>query len=118
MKIIDPMLLDVLGWPEIEIHLESNAGVGFIDYRHTVSGLNRLITEAKRETRPLGIDPQRSGRPFVLKGSVFSSEAVKEGIEQAIYYCGHKNAELACITNGQQWVVFRGNRLGDGRDTG
>ena len=53
----------------------------------------------------------------ILNGPAFKSEAVTEGIEQAIRYCGSKNAELACVTNGRQWLIFRGNRLGDGTDT-
>jgi cold shock CspA family protein len=117
MKIIDRVFVEVLAWPYEEVHLESDAGSGFIDYRHTVGGLNRMITEAKRNARPLGIDPNKSGRAFKLNGPVFSSPDAKEGIEQGIRYCGHKNAELACVTNGTQWVVFRGNRLGDGKDT-
>ena len=46
-----------------------------------------------------------------------SLHPVQEGIEQAIRYCGQKNAELACVTNGHEWIVFRGSRLGDGRGT-
>jgi len=72
MKIIDPMFVTVLGWPEADIHLEANAGSGFIDYRHTINELNRLITEAKRTSRAFAIDPTRSGRAFKLNGPVFT----------------------------------------------
>jgi GTPase SAR1 family protein len=116
-RIIDPIFSDVLAWPESDIHLESQAGTGFIDYRLTVGGLTRLIVEAKQHERELGLSEGYEGRYFKLNGSVFKHEAAREGIEQAIRYCGHKNAELACITNGRQWLVLRGNRLGDGKDT-
>lgn len=55
----------------------------------------------------------------MLSGGVFNSEASKEGIEQAVRYCGFKNTELACVTNGRQWFIFRGSRalVGDGKDT-
>jgi GTPase SAR1 family protein len=117
MKIIDRIFVEVLGWPLADIHLETPAGEGFIDYRCTVEGLNRMVIEAKRQGRDLGISSDRSARAFRLNGPVFDSAHAKEGIEQAIRYCGHKNAELACVTNGRQWIVFLGNRRGDGRNT-
>ncbi len=117
MKLIDPIFTGVLGWPAQEIHLEDQAGMGRIDYRLTASGLNRLIVEAKKEGRDLGVSADYAGRSFKLNGSVFNTEAAREGIHQSIYYCAQKGAELACVTNGQQWIVFRGNRGADGTDT-
>lgn len=116
-RIIDPIFSDILGWAEADVHLENQAGTGFIDYRLTVDGLTRVIVEAKQHERDLGLTEGYAGRFFKLNGSVFKHEAAREGIEQAIRYCGHKNAELACVTNGRQWFAFRGNRLGDGKDT-
>src|SRR5262249_1523570 len=67
--------------------------------------------------RSLGCESRQAGRSFKLSGGLFSSPAAKEGISQAIRYCGDKNAELACVTNGREWIVFRGSRLGDGTAT-
>lgn len=116
-KLIDKIFTEVLGWAETSIHLESHTGEGYIDYRLTVNDLNRLIVEAKKQSRDLGIKTGYSGRYFKLNGSALSDKNVQEGIKQAISYCAYKNAELACVTNGRQWVIFRGNRLGDGKDT-
>jgi hypothetical protein len=116
MKIINPVFTEVLGWPMSEIHCESSAGKQFIDYRGTIKGLNRLIIEAKKEARDLGINEDHAGRFFQLKGAVFHTEASREGIDQAIRYCGHKNVDLACLTNGRQWAIFRG-RGKEGMDT-
>jgi cold shock CspA family protein/energy-coupling factor transporter ATP-binding protein EcfA2 len=124
MKVIDRIFVEVLGWPYADIRLEDQAGMGegkdmkgYIDYKCVIEGLNRLIIEAKRTGRDLGISADRSGRFFKLNGPVFNTQAAREGIEQAIRYCGHKNAELACVTNGDQWIVFLGSRRGDGKDT-
>jgi hypothetical protein len=124
MKLIDRIFVEVLGWPYADIHLEEQAGKGeskhlkgYIDYNCTIRGLNRLVIEAKREGRDLGISPDRSAQYFKLNGPAFSSEHAREGIEQAVRYCGHKNAELACVTNGRQWIVLLANRRGDGKDT-
>jgi len=117
IKVIDPLLTQVLGWPFHEIFTEEHAGRGFIDYKLSVNNLARLVVEAKRDSRELGLEDRSTGRAYKLNGPVFNSQAAKEGIEQAIRYCGQKNAELACVTNGHEWIIFRGSRLGDGRDT-
>jgi|GEM_PF-749712 len=117
MKIIDRVFTDILGWKMGDVHLEGSAGKSFIDYRFTINGLSRLIVEAKKEMRDLGVHREHAARFFKLNGAVFKTEAAQEGIEQAINYCGHKNAELACVTNGRQWVIFRGARGADGTNT-
>ena len=117
LKLINPILMNVLGWPEKEIFTESYSGGDFIDYKLTVNGLSRLVVEAKRDSRELGTEYRQNGYFYRLNGAVFKTEAAKEGILQAIRYCGQKNAELACVTNGAEWIVFRGSRLGDGKDS-
>lgn len=117
LKIIDRMLVEVLHWPLGEIDTEDPADGGFADYVCRVQDRARLIVEAKRDGRSLGVEGRPSGAPFKLSGAVFKADAAKEGIGQAIRYCGTKNAEMACVTNGREWIIFRGTRLGDGLDT-
>ncbi len=116
MKVIDRIFVNILGWPIHQIYLESDAGKKFIDYRCTIDELNRLIIEAKKEGRDLGINCDHAARFFKLNGAVFGTEAAREGIDQAILYCARKGAELACMTNGRQWAIFRGAKGPDGRD--
>jgi len=118
LKVINPVFVDVLDWPLREILTEEHAvGSGFVDYKLTTGGFARLVVEAKRDGRDLGLAGRTAGRAYKLDGAVFNTDSVKEGIQQGIRYCGQKNAELACVTNGREWVVFRGSRIGDGRDT-
>jgi GTPase SAR1 family protein len=117
LKVIDKVLDEVLLWPLRETLTEPETTSGFIDYSCTVDGRSRLIVEAKRDDRSLGCENRQAKRGYKIRGGVFNCLAAKEGISQAIRYCGEKNAELACVTNGHEWIVFRGNRLGDGRDT-
>jgi energy-coupling factor transporter ATP-binding protein EcfA2 len=117
LKVINPIIMDILGWTPNEIFTEEYSNPGFVDYKLTVSGFSRLIVEAKKDSRDLGILPTYAGKAYKLNGAVFNTEAAKEGIKQAIAYCGQKNAELACVTNGREWIIFRGSRLGDGKDT-
>ena len=117
LKVIDPILTKVLGWPLAEISTEEQAGSGFVDYKLTINGFARMVLEAKRDGKDLGFEGQSSVRAFKLNGPVFNAPLAKKGIDQATGYCGQKNSELACVTNGREWAVFRGSRLGDGLDT-
>ncbi len=117
LKIIDRILIDVLGWPLDSVAAEKAADGGFADYMCSVVGRNRLVVEAKKDGRSLGCESRTAGSSFKLSGPAFKSEAAAEGIRQSIRYCGAKNAELACVTNGREWIVLRGNRLGDGLDS-
>jgi GTPase SAR1 family protein len=117
LKVINRVLTEVLGWPLEAISTEEPSGSGYIDYKLSIDKLARLVVEAKRDGRELGLGNRGAGRPYRLNGPVYSTKAIKEGLGQAVRYCGQKNAELACVTNGAEWVVLRGSRLGDGRDT-
>lgn len=117
LKVIDRILTEVLGWPYSEISTEDYSLGSYIDYKLAIGGLARLIVEAKRDRSNLGVSDRACGKPYKLNGPVLQSPTVREGITQAVRYCGQKNAELACVTNGREWVIFRGSRLGDGHDT-
>jgi len=117
LKVVNRLLVEVLGWPLGEVSAEASAEGGFADYACSVDGRFRLIVEAKRDGRALGVQGRPAGAAFKVAGPVFRDAAAQEGISQAIRYCGSKNAELACVTNGREWIVFRGTRLGDGLDT-
>lgn len=118
MKIINPMFSDVLGWELGAIATEEPTGDGFLDYKFSIDGRARLIVEAKRDSKSFGTEHRNVGRTYELSGPVLNkSPHPKQGILQAASYCGAKNAELACVTNGNEWIIFRGSRLGDGKDT-
>ncbi len=116
LKIINRIFVEVLLWPFCEILAEPSTPSGYADYAFLVNGRTRLITEAKRDGRSFGCENRQPGRGYKISGGVFTNDAVREGISQAIRYCGEKSAELACVTNGREWVIFRGSRLGDGLD--
>jgi GTPase SAR1 family protein len=99
------------------VKTEARAGLGYIDYLLLHNGLAKLVVEAKRDGRDFGITTRAPGQAYKLSGPVFAIADVQEGVRQAIEYSAYKNAELACVTNGHEWVVFRSNRLGDGKDT-
>ena len=117
LKVVDRILTEVLHWPYESIEAEPHTGAGYADYTLLEAGLCRIVIEAKRDGRSFDLSSRRPGASYKLSGGVFQNVDMREGINQAIRYCGEWNAELACVTNGREWVVFRGSRLGDGRAT-
>lgn len=114
IKVIDRLLIEILGWEYDDIITESRSGEGFIDYKVCINGISKLIVEAKKDGKKLGFDSKNSAKGYKLNGPIFKEENVKKGINQAIYYSAFNSTELCCLTNGKEWVIFRGNRLGDG----
>lgn len=116
VKIIDRILCQVLDYPFRDIHTETKGGKGFLDYKISMNGIPKLAIEAKKDGIDFDIESSYSGRSFNLNGPVFKDINVRDGIDQSIYYAAHKGIELSCLTNGKTWIIFRSNRLGDGKD--
>jgi hypothetical protein len=112
-KIIDRVLTKVLGWRHDSIEPEEQAGEGFADYALSIDGVNRLIVEAKRGSSDFELYRRDCGGSYKLSGPAISDKELRKGMQQAINYSAHKNAELACVTNGFEWLVFRSIRVGD-----
>lgn len=117
LKVLNRIITEVLSWRYEDISTEPATIDGYVDYVMSFDGLSKLILEAKKESHSFDLATRTTGSSYLLNGPVFANKYSKEGIEQAIRYCGQKNSELACVTNGEEWIIFRGSRLGDGRDT-
>lgn len=115
VKIIDRILVEVLGYDYSQFIAEPHSGEGYIDYKVSISEIGKLIIEAKRDGQEFVIDNSYSGRAFNLNGPVFANNNLQKGISQTIYYAAQESVELGCLTNGRTWIVFRANRLGDGK---
>ncbi len=115
VKVIDRILIEILGYDYETIFTEPHSGEGFIDYKIEIDGIGKLIIEAKKDGLDFNISDGYCARPFILNGPVFSDRIVKSGLSQTIYYAGHESVELGCLTNGRTWILFRANRLGDGK---
>lgn len=113
LKAIDRLLVEVLGWEVADIATEDRSGTGYVDYILSLDGLPRVVVEAKRDGLSFDLTGD-AGRPYKLDGPMFASKECKSGLEQAIGYCAHRSVELAVVTNGREWIIFRGNRGGDG----
>ncbi|TXJ22294.1 MAG: hypothetical protein E6Q24_21245 [Chitinophagaceae bacterium] len=116
LKIVDRIVSDVLGYNLLQdVSTEPASGSGFIDYLIKIKETGRLVIEAKKEAVDFEIKALYSGRAYNLNGATFHARAVRDGLAQTIYYAAQESVELGCLTNGNTWIIFRANRLGDGK---
>ncbi|MFC1679096.1 hypothetical protein ACFL2T_02670 [Elusimicrobiota bacterium] len=114
LKIIDRILVEVLGWDRDCIFTEEASDSGYLDYFLVDGSQPGFILEAKRLSRDLGLGDFASGRAYKLSGPVFKKSDTQEDLEQTKGYCRTKSVQLGCLTSGNQWVIFLGNRI-DGK---
>jgi hypothetical protein len=100
-KVIDSILIDVLGWSEDDIKREEHSDVGYYDYRVSAPGF-AFIVEAKRNY---------SGLKLPTKASTVSLQTLltanREVIEQIRGYLGDHGLTYGVITNGRQFIVAK-----------
>lgn len=105
-RIINRILTEILGWKHNNIRLETKSENGFSDYI-VYDGLNScFLVEAKR----IGLVEIRTTdtqhvRTLKLSGPALAG--AKEGIEQAVKYASPNGINLACLTDGLSWVIFK-----------
>ncbi|HMH24703.1 MAG TPA: hypothetical protein VK563_23165 [Puia sp.] len=116
IKIIDRILLEVLGFNYADISTEPKSGDGYIDYLIKFNNIPKFILEAKRDGLKFAIDESYSGRYFKLNGPVFKDPTIQAGIKQAIYYSAMEGVDLACLSNGRTWIIFRANRVAENKN--
>lgn len=113
LLIIDDVLAG-LGWPKETFHAEHASGAGdFLDYLLAIDGEPWMVVEAKRTGTAFDLPaPTGRGRDGTVRSvsSLLSrgGSAFRETAKQAAAYCNDRAVPLACVTNGYQWVFFRG----------
>lgn len=102
-------ILGACGWTPEMIGVEEPTGTGdFIDYL-LADGQQQpwMVIEAKRTARTFAI-AKRAQAYRSLASLHKQSSDLAEVLDQAARYCNAIGAPYACVTNGYQWVFFRG----------
>lgn len=106
VKIIDKILIDCLGWSEIDIRREEHVNSGYIDYIIR-SGKKGLIIEAKKIGTffelPAGINYSSN---LTISKLFLKNKELNQHFEQVEKYCIDSGIQFGCFTNGLSWVVF------------
>ena len=100
-KLIDYLLIDVLGWTEEDILREGHIDSGFFDYRISIAGFS-MVVEAKRQFLDFVL-PNTSRR---VKLSTLYKEN-KEVIDQIRKYLDDLGQDIGVITNGRQVILAK-----------
>jgi len=106
-KLIDPLFVAALGWPEQQIRRERyTTGGEFIDYEFG-EPIVFFLAEAKRSGPQFSFPKTTHRRTFQLIGLFQSDPSLKDACEQAARYCQDEGISFAVVTNGLQLLVFR-----------
>lgn len=107
-------VLEAMGWAREDFNPESASGTGgFLDYILSVDATPWMVVEAKRSGESFALPPASSRHHETLLRSMSSllsrsGPIFRESAKQAADYCNDRGVPLACVTNGLQWVFFRG----------
>jgi GTPase SAR1 family protein len=122
-ELID-QILTAIGWESGGFCREVSTGTGdYVDYVLPRSTHPILVVEAKRSGTSFVLDETRTedGRTRSLSTLLRNGgKSLKDALKQAAGYCNDKAIPFACVTNGYQWLFFRGlsseaRRWQDGR---
>ena len=110
-KIIDKILVQVLGWPEQNIQRERHIHEGYMDYELEVRRRPLIVVEAKKAGCPFifPIEPKQR-KTLCLTGSILTIPEINEAISQVRSYCDGAGIRYAIATNGYAWIIFRAIR--------
>jgi predicted type IV restriction endonuclease len=116
-QIIDPLLHEVFGWPRSRVSCEEYIAPGFADYvLSRADGTPLLLIESKKEghffTLPKAITGASLAAYAPIK-TLLTDPQIQAAIQQVRTYCTDVGCEVAAITNGHEWIVFRTFRKGE-----
>lgn len=108
-KILDRILLEVLGWPHDQVETEASAAEGFVDYTlKALDGRPLSIIEAKRVGQLDLKTASTKQSSLVLSGRIL--RPLRAPIQQAVGYAALQSVSTACVTDGRVWLFLQTNR--------
>lgn len=110
VELID-RVLEALGWTADTLMREAATSTGdYLDYELWVDRERWCILEAKRTraTFELPAVPPTSSLVSLSRLLQTGGRPLKDALGQAARYCNDRGVPLACVSNGYQWLFFRG----------
>jgi GTPase SAR1 family protein len=107
-------VLATFGWLDKDIEPEAPSGTGeFLDYELWAQDQPWMVVEAKRagltfDLSDAGTKKNDSRLRTIASLNNQGGATFREAMKQAATYCNDKGIPLACVTNGFQWLFFRG----------
>jgi len=111
VELID-RILDALGWNSSEIGREVPSGAGsYLDYELCAADTQWMVVEAKRAGATFSLPDLGARYTAVHSIQTLLNRGgthLREALIQAATYCNDRGIPHAAISNGTQWVIFRG----------
>lgn len=109
LQVVDE-ILGLLGWSKSEFSPEESTGIGnYTDYLIRVNGNPHLVIEAKKLGKVFTLPKTLNRKEYLAKYLINACGIeLKEAMTQAAQYCNERGAPYAVVTNGEQWIIFRG----------
>lgn len=107
-KLIDNLLINVMGWSEDNICREDycrDSG-NYLDYKLSTN-LPTIIIEAKKSSIEFELPKSTSQRYFKIGGVLQNCKNLMAAIVQARDYAISKGISFCVVTNGREYVFFR-----------
>ena len=101
-KLIDKIMVDILGWPEETIRREGHVITGFFDYKFSLPGF-AFVVEAKHNRIEFALP---TGATKTKIGTIYNKEN-KDVIDQIKNYLTSLNLDTGIITNGHQFIIAK-----------
>ncbi|EFV77948.1 hypothetical protein HMPREF1013_01819 [Bacillus sp. 2_A_57_CT2] len=123
LRIIDTILIDILGWPKGSINTELSIGTKeeethkslYLDYVMQ-SDINYYLIEAKKTGRYFSV-PNGYKKVFKSERGILTSHLNnKEFMNQGINYMNKLGTPFCVLSNGLQFIVIRRKRALDAND--
>jgi len=107
-KIIDAILIDVLGWSEDNITREERCleNGTYLDYK-LATNIPQIIIEAKKSSVVFDMPKSSGQREYKIGGVLKSCKVLLSAMEQARDYAISKGITFCVVTNGNEFVFFR-----------
>lgn len=103
-------VLESLGWAPPELSREVNSRTGdWLDYELRCDHEPWLVVEAKRTGKTFAPDfAEDYGVRALSTLQRLGGASLRDALKQAAGYCNDRAVPFACVTNGFQWIFFRG----------
>tara|TARA_R110002110_G_scaffold60713_19_gene170836 strand:- start:1345 stop:4290 length:2946 start_codon:yes stop_codon:yes gene_type:complete len=106
LKIINPVLFDILGWRFSDASTETNIDNGFADYVFNISERMCLVLEAKSMGK-LNILTSENDKVRHLKLDGPVLKKCIESVKQVAAYAAPLGIPIAVVSDGSAWIVFQ-----------
>jgi energy-coupling factor transporter ATP-binding protein EcfA2 len=101
-KVINRILIDVLGWNYSDIKTEPYTESGYIDYLLQLNGRNKFVIEAKKASKLLIDTRSPNYAAYKIGGPALKSAL--DGVDQATKYCVKTGVLFYALTTGFEWI--------------